>query len=326
MLREITISTMLFVVLAASAPAQDRVTYRDRATKGQQTASGKIDSESLAGIKIAGRTIPIADVIDVQYELPAAIKLEYPRAIAAEARSPAEAVPVYESLLKIPAVQNNRAIKRHVEFRIAMLSAARGDEGREQAAKAVSALAKFKADHPDAWQILPLTRTMARIDLDRDPPDYAAARKAYEDLAAAPGAPPEVKEECAFQVIDLLLLSGKTDEAKRQAAALPASDPRAQVYQIGCQPSAGAAKQLEDMINKTTDRAVKAVAYTMLGDVHRRDPKTKKEAVYDYLWVDLEYNDDTAEVAKADGRLASLFAELKDEERAKKYRDKARGK
>jgi len=42
--------------------------------------------------------------------------------------------------------------------------------------------------------------------------------------------------------------------------------------------------------------------------------------------VDVWYNDDPAEVAKADGRLASLFAELKDEERAKKYREKARGK
>jgi hypothetical protein len=320
------IPALLMGLAAAPVAAQDRVTYRDRASKGPQTATGKIDTESLAGIRIASRTIPIADVIDVQYDVPAAIKLEYPRAIAAEARSPAEAVPVYEGLLRLPAVQNNKAIKRHVEFRIAMLTAARGDESPAQSAKAVAALAKFKADHPDAWQLLPITRALARLDLDREPPDYDGARKAYEDLAAAPGAPPEVKQECSYQVLDLLLLAGKPDEAKRIAAALPASDPKAKVYQIGGQPGPAAAKQLEAMIEQSADRGVKAVAYNMLGDVYRRDPKTKKDAVYAYLWVDVWYNDDPAEVAKADGRLASLFAELKDEERAKKYREKARGK
>jgi hypothetical protein len=262
----------------------------------------------------------------VQYDVPGAIKLEYPRAIAAESRSPAEAISTYEGLLKSPSVQNNPAIKRHVEYRIAMLTAARGEEGREQRQKAITALTKFKADHKDAWQLLPLTRTLARLYLDREPPDYEAARKAFEELAAAPGAPPEVKLESTLQAIDLLLAAGKLDEAKQKAAALPASDPRAKVYLLGCQPGSTAAGQLEEMIDKTGDRAVKASAYNMLGDVYRRDPKTKKDAVYAYLWVDVIYNDDPAQVAKADDRLASLFAELKDEERAKKFRDKVRGK
>jgi hypothetical protein len=313
-------------IVAAPAVAQDRVTYRDRTGKATQTASGKIESESLAGIKIASRTIPIADVIDVQYDVPGAIKLEYPRAIAAEGRSAAEAVGIYEGLLKSPSVQNNPAIRRHIEYRIAMLTAARGEEGPEQRQKAVAALTKFKADHKDAWQLLPLTRTLARLALDREPPDYDAARKAYDDLAAAPGAPAEIKAECAYQSIDLLLSAGKLDEAKRKAAALPSSDPRARVYQIGCQPGPDAARQIEDMIDKTEDRAVKAAAYNMLGDVYRRDAKTKKDAVYAYLWVDVIYNDDPTEVAKADDRLATLFTELKDEDRAKKFRDKVRGK
>src|SRR5258708_7472904 len=111
MLRVIRNLVPILTIGLASFPAvaQDRVTFRDRASKGPQTVSGKIEAESLAGIKIASRTVPIADVIDVQYDVPAAIKLEYPRAVAAEARSPAEAVPVYEGLLRLPAVQNNRA-------------------------------------------------------------------------------------------------------------------------------------------------------------------------------------------------------------------------
>jgi hypothetical protein len=314
---------------AAPAAAQDRVTYRDRSTKATALATGTITSESVAGVKVGGKTIPAGDVLDIQYDV-AALKLDYPRALAAENRSAAEAVPVYEGMLRTPAVQNNKAVRRYMDFKIAMLTAARADDGREQRQKAIAALEKFKKDNPEAWQLVPVTRSLARLYQDGEPPEFDAARKAYDDLAAAPGAPAEVKQECAFNAIDLLLSVGKLDDAKQRVASLPASDPRTKVYQIGCQASpdklADAAKQLEEVIDKSSDRNLKAAAYTMLGDVYRRDPKTRKDAVYAYLWVDVWYNDDPAQVAKADGRLAEVFGELKDEERARKYKDKARGK
>jgi hypothetical protein len=321
------LSAALLLVAASTATADDRVVLRDRGTKGTNTLSGKIESESLGGIRIAGQLVPIGEVVDVQYDMPPALKLDYPRAVAAESRSPAEAIPLFEAILRQPTVQNNAAIKRHVEFRIAMLIAARADEGRDQLNKAVEALRKFKADNADTWQLLPLTRTLVRLDLDRDPPDYDAARKAYEDLAAAPSSPAVLKADCTLAAIDLLSLAGKADEAKQRAAGLPLTDPRSRVYQIGHgPPPAEAVKHLDELIDRTSDRALKATAYNMLGDVYRRDAKTRKEAVYAYLWVDLIYNDDPAEVAKADARLATLFGELKDEDRAKRFRDKARGK
>jgi hypothetical protein len=319
------ITPIVVLVLAAPVTAQDRVTFRDRASKGPQTASGKIDSESLAGIKVGGRTIPAADIIDIAYDVPA-IKLDYPRAMAAETRSAAEAIPLYEAMLRVPNAQNNKGLKALLEYKIAVLAAARGDENADQRQKAIAALTKYKADHADAWELLPLTRALARLHLDRDPADYDSARKAWDDLAAAPSAPAEIKLDSTLQAIDLLLLAGKAEEAKRKAASLPAGDQRSKVYQVGCDGGPAAAKQLEEMIDKTTDRNVKASAYNMLGDVYRRDPKTKKEALYAYLWVDVVYNDDPAELAKADDRLAGLFAELKDPERARKYRDKVRGK
>src|SRR5207253_9913574 len=95
-----SIAVALLGIISSPVIAQDRVTFRDRSAKGSQTVSGKIESESLAGIRIANRTVPIADVIDVQYDVPGAIKLEYPRAVAAEGRSPAEAVGIYEGLPK----------------------------------------------------------------------------------------------------------------------------------------------------------------------------------------------------------------------------------
>ena len=82
----------------------------------------------------------------------------------------------------------------------------------------------------------------------------------------------------------------------------------------------------EEYIDKTADPALKATAYNLLGDYYRRDPKHQKDALYAYLWVDVIHNQDPIESAKAVSRLAGLFQELRDEERAKKYRDRMRGK
>lgn len=322
--------SLVLAIASSAALAQDRVTYRDRAAKGPQVASGRIESESLAGIKIGAKLVNAADVLDVQYDLPGAIKLDYPRAVAAEGRSPTEAIPLYEALLRTPSVQNHKTLKRQIEFKIAMLAAARAEESPEQLQKAITAVAKCKKDHPDSWQLVPLTRMLARLNLDKEPPNTEAARVAFEELAATQGAPQELKNECAFQVIDLLLADGKIDDARQKLSSLPANEPRTRVYQIGCQASvdkiADAAKQLEELIDKSADRPLKAAAYNMLGDIYRRDAKTKKDALYAYLWVDVVYNDDPTELAKAYSRLAELFNELKDEERAKKYRDKLRGR
>ena len=110
----------------------------------------------------------------------------------------------------------------------------------------------------------------------------------------------------------------------------PASDPRAKVYRIGCDATPAkldaALTQLQAVIDGTDDPAVKAAGYVMKGDCLRRDPKRKKDALFEYLWVDVVYNQDPIESAKATARLADLFGELKDEERARKYRDRLRGK
>jgi hypothetical protein len=321
-----------FLALTATAVrAEDgKVSYRERAGKGGVlTASGRIESESLAGVRVGGRTIPSSEVIEIAYDVPGAIRLDY-RSASAETKPPAEAVKDYEALLKTPAVQGAKYLKRHVEYRIAALTAARADEGPQQLQAAADAIQKFRKENPDAWQLVPLTRTLGRLLLDKDPPDVDGARKAYDDLAATAGAPPDVKLECALLAIDLLLQSGKTADAQARLAALPAGDPRVPIYQIGVRATpeavAETVKQLQEHIDKTPDPALKAAAYNVLGDVYRRDPKHKKDALYAYLYVDVVYNQDPVETQKAVARLAQLFDEFKDEARAKQYRDRLRGK
>lgn len=326
------LATITFVAVTATAlRAEDgKVSYRERTGKGGVlTVSGRIESESLAGVRVGGRTIPSGEVIEIAYDVPGAIRLDY-RSVAAETKPPAEAIKDYEALIKTPAVQGTKYLKRHLEYRIAALTAARADEGALQLRAAIEAIQKFKRENADAWQLVPLTRTLARLMLDKEPPDTDAARKVYDDLIAAPGAPPEVKLECTLQVIDLFLQTGKTADAQARLATLPAGDPRVPIYQIGVRAApdklAEAAKQLQEYIEKTNDPTLKAAAYNVLGDVYRRDPAHKKDALYAYLYVDVIYNQDAIETQKAVARLAQLFDEFKDEARAKQYRDRLRGK
>lgn len=317
--------------VATFAVAQDKVQYRERGgTGGVQTAMGRIESESLAGIKLGARTISSGDIIDVNYDVPALIKLDYPKAVAAETKSPADAIREYDALLKSPSLLNTKFLRRHFEFKIAMLTAVRADEGAEPVAKAIDALTRFRKDHSDGWQVVPALRTLGRLLRLKEPPDLEGARRVYDDLAAMNGVPADVRADCQFTAVDLLLQAGKLAEARARLTNLPANDPRVRIYEIGCSATndkiADSAQRLEALIDGTNDRAQKAAAYNMLGDVYRRDPKLKKEAMYAYLWVDVVYNDDAAEVSKAIGRLSEIFAELKDDDRARKYRERLKGK
>ena len=319
----------IITAFTATAHAQDKVKYRERGSRtGELTATGKVENESVAGLKVGNKTIPSGDIIDVQFDVPGELKLDYNRALGEEAKNPANAVKELEALLKVQRVKDSKSLRRHFEYKIATIAAGRADDSAEAMQKAVEALAKFRKDHPDSWQVVPVTRLLGRLLTSKETPDPDAARKVYDDLAAAKDAPADVRHECTFLVIDILLQQGKAEEVLARLKTLPPSDARVKVYEIGARPGPAEAvvKQLEEFIDKTADAGLKAAAYNMIGDVYRRDPKAKKDALYAYLKVDLLYNQDPAESQKAMQRIADLFQELKDEDRAKKYREKARGK
>jgi len=315
---------IVFVVASAGPGwAQDVVNFRDRSGRGGhllQSARGRIETESLQGVRIAGRTIPAADVVDVQYELPGAIKLDLPRALQAEAAPDRanEAVKEFRTLIAAPAVVARPALKRHLEFRVARLLGV-GDDYPV----AIAALEEFIRAHPDCWQRVAVTRWLARRYVDRTPPDFLAARKAYEDLAAV--APADLKADCALAVIDLSLEEGNLPEARRRLADVAAADPRLAGYLVRCASPADAADQLRALIGKAADVA-KPSLYNLLGDVCRADPARRGDALFAYLYVDQVYTFDAYELMKARDRLAGVFAERGDDARAKLYRDKARGR
>src|SRR5262245_12023063 len=87
------LSAALLLLLTGVAPAQDKGKYRDRTGKGGEAqATGKVEAESVAGLRVGAKAIASGDVLDVQYEVTGDLRLAYGRALGDEARNPANAV------------------------------------------------------------------------------------------------------------------------------------------------------------------------------------------------------------------------------------------
>src|SRR5262249_34098644 len=155
--------------------------------------------------------------------------------------------------------------------------------------------------------------------------------------------PKEVRDQAELLVARMLIRGNKHEAARgrleKMAAALPTTGPehaRVEVYLVQCDVAAGkvdqAATKLETMRKGDLDPAVKGLVYNALGDIALKkrdvaqDDIAKKsyaeEAFWDYLWVDVVYNQDRHEHAKALYELSKLFLSVKnDPARAQQCRD-----
>lgn len=331
--------------IQAPAQAQDKITYRDRATGKETVATGTIQSETADRLVIKGTTsreVPAVDVIDVTYTVPGALKLDYARLGPAERnletltkeeerkKALADLIKNYQELGTKATGDSAKFLQRQIQFKIAQLRARQAEDDPEQLTAALEALQKFVKDHPDSWQVSSAAKLLARLQIVKG--DTDAAQKTYQALAALPNVPKEVKQECDLLGAQALLEGKKYDEAKKRLEALqksvPAGDPQAvrvQVYLAACLAGAGdltkAVPQIEGIIAKTSDNALKATAYNALGDCYRLNGRPK-EALWAYLWVDVLYHQDKQEHTKAMSHLAKLFEELGDSARAAQFKDK----
>jgi thioredoxin-like negative regulator of GroEL len=337
----------------AGAPlhAQDTIRYLDRKTmKEMAPLSGRIVEESPAHVvckPTSGATKEIAapDILDIAYEVPAAVKLTYRSALASERKLAEvsgkeeerrkefnEAIRSYQEVLSRLAAEKNKFAERHVHFKIARLEAweAQEDPGRREAA--IAALMKFMKEDADGWQVSHCAELLVQLYVAKG--DLDAARKTYETLAAARNISKEIQQACELRIIELLIRATKVAEAEARLQtvlkSVPATDSQAErvsVYRAECQGAAGklpeAVAQLEGIIAKTSDKDLKALAYNALGDCYRLNHRPR-EALWPYLWVDVIYHQDRQEHLKAMTELARLFEEQGDTARAKEYRDKLR--
>jgi hypothetical protein len=353
-MKRLLIAAALTGLFTAASRAEDVVTYVNRdartgAPAEEKAKGGLISEETPAKVtyKAGNKTqeIPAADIIEVDYDTRKVVDRptwRHPvlrqdaalKATKVDTKKEAfkEALDAYKKLA--PEVAQNKMLHRHVQFKIAEVQAQLADADPSQADAAVEALKKFKADFGNGWQLVKATKLLVRLLEQKG--DEAGAQAVYEELAANEAAPKEVRQEFGLLAVRYLLRKGKPDDAATKAKALqkdlPKDDPQAmkiQVYLSACDIAArkydGAEKELKAVVEGGADNDVKALARNTLGDYYRARGDGE-QAFWQYLWVDVYYNQDREELAKALYHLSKLFAEVKkDTTRAKECLDRLLG-
>ena len=327
----------LGLFFASTAAAQDIVyTQQDKSLKG------KVEVESAQGVKTSGakEMIPAEDVFDVAYEvMPLEIRLNaYRPAVDADHKGVKAAKggtrkgfidvalkKYQETLAGLTAGQTYP--QRNIEFRIAYLRALLAeDDPKDEPARtlAIVKLKEFKTKYPSSWQIGRALKTLAELQVEAK--DYAEAEQTYRELAEA-SVSEALKENAALMAATVPVRAGNFAAAEKNLqtliASLPKGSRQSQRVQVALGEALIAAKKLEpakgvlqQVIDETKDRDMKAAAYNNLGLCLYTDAKYQ-EARWDFLWVDVMFNQDKAEHAKALYYLWKIAEHLGETQRAR---------
>jgi hypothetical protein len=348
MIRFGTLALVGLVSFAAVAPAQlrDTVYYRDRTAKPEKTAefAGTVTEETVNGIKVKplvgpDRSFPVGDIVDVVYAPPRALEIPFQPILAGETAlrtgtadkaKMAQILKDYTTFLN-SSLKDTKApsLRRQIQYKLAILKAATAEK-REEQLDAIKQFDQVRKEVAGSWQLIPAVRQEVTLLADLDRLDEAT--RVLEEASKTQGLAKDLKQELELSLIDLMIRTGKSAEVEGKIAAalqsLPPTDPMAtklKVFQLGAQAGKGdpekSITQLKTIIDQAQDSSLKALAYNTLGDCYSAKGQ-KSEAKWAYLWVDVVYNQDKAEHAKAVERLSRVFKDLNDDARADKYKEK----
>jgi hypothetical protein len=317
---------------------QDKVERKDK-KGGSAIVSGKILEETSAGVRVKVQAlgkeelIPSNEVLRVSYaDAPAKASLDLGKLAPAEAARDFPALlKGYEGVQALPEMKSAPAgARRYIDYRVASLRAMTAD-GEDELKAAIKALADFVVAHPNSWEYPHAARQLGRLQADTG--DYASATKTFEVLEKT-NAPAEFKQDAtamlidiAFQSEDYKLAADRVEAVSRNPQAGSALRDRVAIYRLGLDGASAQGdlsatiKKLEEAIAKTTDPALKALAYNVMGDVYLAKQQ-RRDAMWSYLWVDMVYNQDRGEHLKAMTRLIKLFRAENDAEKVKLYEEK----
>jgi hypothetical protein len=337
----------LCLVGPSAARAQDKIFLKNKEKYVGQKAkvdflTAKIQSELPDGIRVAGykELISADDIIDIEYMVDpidvrlnvyrpafdADQKLHNPKLEAERKKNLAAALKGYqEALAKLAGGQD--FARRNVEYRLGYLLAQQARDNPADAPAALAKLKEFKSKFADGWQIVRAMHLLANLQLEHK--QFADAETTFEELSEMSKAPEAVRHEAKLSAARIGIRAGKHSDALKKLDRLIAEVKlakdhplvtRARVAQAECLiadkttlPKGRAA--LRDIIKGTTDTGAKAAAYNTLG-VSYFSAGEFKEARWEFLWVDVVYNQDRAEHARALYYLWRTFKELGENERA----------
>jgi tetratricopeptide (TPR) repeat protein len=337
-----------FLALASSlAPAQDKITFRNKKGGAKEELKGVIQSESLQGIKIKPFTsgaveqlIPGSDIIEVEYNPPqnlTAAEMRIPFGREADifkqtkpedrAKKIDDTLDAYRKL--IPKLETAESAQAYMTYRMAHLLVKLAETEPARLDEARNTLVAFKDKYTKNWEYPRVMQILARIQESQG--KYDDARRTFEEMASRPELPDELRGQANFALVRMLLRAGQFEPAESRLQDLekivkePADTARLQVYKVELQVKKGqpgdAEKQLKTILGGPVDDA-KAHAANVLGDFYQA-AKRHEDALWQYLWVDVLYNKDPDEHARALFHLSKLFKDVRnDDTLAKKAREK----
>ena len=345
--------TALLLVGGSMLLTADEVHIRGK----DKSIKGKVKSETPKEIVIGIKdTVQATDIADVEYEPePLSAKLAYVATVRVEKESLdpakegtrkallAEALKKYEDLLPVISKESPFA-RRQVEYKIAMLRVRQAQEDGEPADKAMARLKDFAKSkyNKTGWQITNVLQTLARLQLESK--DFDGAEESHTRIAEMEALPDDVRQDAKLSVIQVKLQAGKYDDARAQLRELqndlkPGNRfyARAKVAEAEClvaetnkfkgkdDPAriklfAQAVDLVRGVIKESNDKYVKAVGHNTLGFCYMEQGQPK-EAVWEFLWVDVVYNQDRTQHAKALYHLWQLFTQEGDAPRAQECRE-----
>lgn len=340
------VASAIFLALAALLPAARADDVYLRTDKDKPAYTGTIKQESPLGIKLktakAELDIPADDIRDILYTIePTAVmvnqyrpgtKAEQAALVATDkmvrAKLLKEALQFYTQTLKMMKADQPSA-QRHLEYKLALLRWQMAQESGQQDAvnQATAGLADFRKKNPDAWQTGQCLKMLALLYQQRK--QWPEAEDTLKELAQSSGAG-EYRLDAELGVFDALTQQGRYADAQAGLQALAAKQPKGSVANLRARlvlaESLAHAKKFDearkiaaDVLAETKDKILRGRAYNTLGicDVLAGQ---WREASWNFLWVDLIYNQDKGERARALYYLAIAFEEMGDPDRAREWR------
>ncbi|MCI0381083.1 MAG: tetratricopeptide repeat protein [Gemmataceae bacterium] len=341
--RVFVLAALTMVALVAFLDANDEVYIRNK----EKPIKGPIAKESARGVELKTVKEPIAaeDIAEIVYDITPVTLLvgTYRPAVTAEknyydpdpkkeANRAAYLVEAQKKYAETLAKVQEKGAKRHIEYKIAALTARQAQDEGGDPDPALQKLIDFKSKHPNSWQLANCLRLLARLQMDQK--QFKEAEATYLELAAA-DVSDDVKQEAELLAAQVALRAGKADVALKNLQKLMAKLPKDSKYQVrakiaeaeslsATKKNPEAVKLLRKVLADTSDKAIKAAAYNALGACYLSTDQLK-EARWEFLWVDVVYNQDKDEHARALYHLAQIFDKLGEAERAAECREQLAG-
>ena len=232
--------------------------------------------------------------------------------------------------------QPNERLNRTMEFRelMALVKAteAKDESGFKSSVPAIAdRLATFARANGKSWEVWPATMSAARLLAGLGQHDKAAGLLA--SLANTPDLGAELKVEAKLAEVDCLLRSANPAAGRNAVESLSkekdvptagSARERLSLYDLWAKAPTPRTDESMAKLQASIDAAkspiARAIGFNIRGELYLAGG-SPRDAMWEFLNVEVVYNQDKDEVTKAMRRLVEVFEAVGDKDRADQYRE-----